>query len=71
MIPAAVAALIGTFEPMLGPIWVWLVHSEVPSLRTIIGGAVIFIALLVHLMLEFRRQARPQRPGVTGVPMPD
>ncbi|MDR7224528.1 DMT family transporter [Aminobacter aminovorans] len=71
LIPAAVAALIGTFEPMLGPIWVWLVHSEVPSLRTIIGGAVIFVALLVHLGLEFRRQAQPQRPGVTGMPMPD
>jgi len=72
LVPAAVAALIGTFEPMLGPIWVWLVHSEVPSLRTIIGGAVIFCALLVHLALEFRRQARqPQRPGVTGMPMPD
>ncbi|MDH4986061.1 DMT family transporter [Aminobacter anthyllidis] len=71
LIPAAVAALIGTFEPMLGPIWVWLVHSEVPSVRTIAGGAVIFAALLVHLGLEFRRQAQPQRPGVTGMPMPD
>lgn len=71
LIPAAVAALIGTFEPLLGPIWVWLIHGEVPSVRTITGGAVIFTALLVHLTLEFRRQARPQRPGVTGMPMPD
>ncbi|PWK65313.1 DMT family transporter [Aminobacter sp. AP02] len=71
LIPAAVAALIGTFEPLLGPIWVWLIHGEVPSVRTIVGGAVIFTALLVHLSLEFRRQARPQRPGVTGMPIPD
>lgn len=71
LIPAAVAALIGTFETLLGPIWVWLIHAEVPSVRTIIGGAVIFIALLAHLALEFRRQSRPQRPGVTGMPMPD
>lgn len=71
LIPAAVAALIGTFEPLLGPIWVWLIHGEVPSVRTIAGGAVIFTALLVHLTLEFRRQARPQRPGVTGMPVPD
>ncbi|AZO09650.1 DMT family transporter [Mesorhizobium sp. M3A.F.Ca.ET.080.04.2.1] len=71
LVPAAVAALLGTFEPILGPIWVWLVHSEVPSLRTIIGGTVVVVALLVHIGLEFKRQARPQRPGVTGLPAPN
>lgn len=70
LIPAAIAALIGTFETLLGPIWVWLIHAEVPSSRTIVGGAVIFTALLVHLSLEFRRQAQPRRPGVTGLPAP-
>jgi len=71
LIPAAIAALLGTFEPILGPIWVWLVHSEVPSGRTIIGGAVVVTALLVHIGLEFKRQTRPQRAGVTGVPSPN
>ena len=71
LIPAAVAALLGTFEPVLGPIWVWLIHSEVPSARTIAGGTVVFVALLVHIGLEFRRQSRPQRPGVTGIPSPN
>ncbi|MER9326739.1 DMT family transporter [Mesorhizobium sp. M0488] len=71
LIPAAVAALLGTFEPVLGPVWVWLIHSEVPSGRTIIGGAVVVAALLVHIGLEFKRQARPQRAGVTGVPSPN
>ncbi|WP_378952884.1 DMT family transporter [Mesorhizobium sp. ANAO-SY3R2] len=70
LIPAAVAALIGTFEPILGPVWVWLVHGEVPSGRTILGGAVVFAALLVHLAMEFKRQSRPRRPGVTGLPAP-
>lgn len=70
MVPAAVAALLGTFEPILGPIWVWLSHGEVPSTRTIIGGAVVFTALLVHIGLEFKRQSRPARPGVTGMPSP-
>ncbi|MBN9218054.1 MAG: DMT family transporter [Mesorhizobium sp.] len=71
LIPAAIAALLGTFEPILGPIWVWLIHSEVPSGRTIVGGAVVVTALLVHIGIEFRRQARPQRAGVTGVPSPN
>lgn len=71
LIPAAIAALIGTFETLLGPIWVWLIHAEVPSFRTIVGGAVIFAALLAHLGLEFKRQSRPQKPGAMGVPNPN
>ena len=70
LIPAAFAALLGTFETILGPIWVWLIHAEVPSARTIVGGGVVFAALLVHIGLEFKRQARPQRPGLTGMPNP-
>lgn len=71
LVPAAIAALLGTFEPLLGPIWVWLVHAEVPSARTIAGGAVVFVALLTHIGLELRRQTRPVRPGITGIPAPN
>lgn len=70
MIPAAYAALLGTFETLLGPVWVWLVHDEVPSGRTVLGGAIVFAALMVHIGLEFRRMARPQKPGTTGMPSP-
>jgi drug/metabolite transporter (DMT)-like permease len=70
LIPAALAALLGTFEPILGPIWVWLVHGEEPSERTLLGGAIVFAAVLVHIALEFRRRARPRRPGVAGLPNP-
>ncbi|MEW9807748.1 DMT family transporter [Mesorhizobium marinum] len=70
-IAAAFAALLGTFETLLGPVWVWLVHGEVPSTRTLVGGAVIFAALLIHIGLEFQRMSRPQRPGVTGLPTPN
>ncbi|PLP59251.1 EamA family transporter [Mesorhizobium loti] len=70
LVPAAVAALLGTFEPILGPIWVWLVHGEVPSVRTMVGGVVVVAALFVHIGLEFRRQSRPARPGTTGIPSP-
>jgi drug/metabolite transporter (DMT)-like permease len=70
LIPAAFAALLGTFEPILGPIWVWLVHGEMPSGRTIVGGSVVVVALLVYLLFEFRRQVQPARPGVSGVSAP-
>ncbi|MDQ2705025.1 MAG: DMT family transporter [Pseudomonadota bacterium] len=71
LITAAFAALLGTFETLLAPVWVWLAHGEVPSARTLLGGAVIFAALLVHIGLEFRRMSRPARPGVTGIPTPN
>ena len=70
MIAAAYAALLATFETLLGPVWVWLVHAEVPSGRTLVGGAIVFTALLVYIALQFRRLSRPQRPGVSGIAAP-
>jgi drug/metabolite transporter (DMT)-like permease len=66
LVPAALAALIGVAEPVLGPLWVWLVHGEVPNARTLLGGAVVFLALLGHLGWQFRQQ----RQG-PAMPMPD
>jgi drug/metabolite transporter (DMT)-like permease len=56
LIPAALAALVGTLEPALGPIWVWLVHGEVPGTLTIIGGSIVFAALVAHILTDWRRQ---------------
>ena len=66
LLPSALAALIGVAEPVLGPIWVWLVHDEIPGARTLIGGGVVFVALVAHLVWQFRQQ----KPG-SAVPMLD
>jgi len=58
LIAAAYAALIGCFEPILGPVWVWLVHGEEPSPRALIGGAIVVAALLCHVLLQFRGQPK-------------
>jgi drug/metabolite transporter (DMT)-like permease len=71
LIPAAFAALLGTFEPILAPVWVWLVHGEIPSERTVVGGLIVFVAVIVHIAFEFRRQMQPEKPGVTGLPNPN
>ena len=47
-IPASVASLIGTAEPVLGPVWVWLIHGETPSALTFIGGLIVLAALIGH-----------------------
>jgi drug/metabolite transporter (DMT)-like permease len=56
LVPAALGALVSTLETVLGPIWVWLIHGEVPSYLTIIGGAIVFGALLIHILTDWRRQ---------------
>jgi drug/metabolite transporter (DMT)-like permease len=58
LLPAALGALIGTAEPVLGPIWVWLIHGELPGTRTLLGGSVVFLALLAHLGWQFHQQSR-------------
>lgn len=64
LIPAALAALVGTLEPVLGPLWVWVIHGELPSERTLIGGSVVFAALLIHLLLEWMRPSQPRAPQI-------
>ncbi|MEI6574529.1 MAG: DMT family transporter [Alphaproteobacteria bacterium] len=58
LIPASIASLIGTAEPVLGPVWVWLIHGEVPSLRTIIGGAIVMGALIAHSLGQLMTRER-------------
>jgi hypothetical protein len=55
LLPSAIAALIGIAEPVLGPLWVWLIHNEIPSHRTLIGGALVFFALLGHILWQLRQ----------------
>ena len=57
LVPAALGALVSTLEPALGPVWVWLIHNEVPGVRTLIGGGIVFAALVIHILADgWRRQ---------------
>jgi drug/metabolite transporter (DMT)-like permease len=47
-IPSAEAALIGTLEIVLSPIWVWAGLAERPTNAALVGGAAIFGAVLWH-----------------------
>ncbi len=54
-LPAAVAALLGMLEPILGPFWVWLWMGEQPSRRAFAGGAIVLAAVLSHIVAELAR----------------
>jgi len=57
-VAAPLAALISTLEPVFAPLWVWLIHAEVPATMTLLGGSVVFAALLVHVLLQMRTAIR-------------
>lgn len=42
-------------EPVLNPIWAWLVHGESPSGWALVGGALILGTTLMRIVLERRR----------------
>jgi len=54
-IPAEEVNLFFLLETILGPIWVWLVIKEEPSLETIIGGSIIIITIGIHSYLKIKK----------------
>ena len=54
-IPAAEVNLFFLLETIIGPIWVWFVIKEQPSLETLIGGIVIITTIAVHSFLKLRK----------------
>ena len=54
-ITAAEVNLFFLLETILGPIWVWLVIKEQPSLETIIGGSVIILTIAIHSFLALKK----------------
>ena len=51
LIPASHVTLIMLLEIGLGPLWVWLVFSEVPPGATVLGGALVVATIVAHSRL--------------------
>ena len=54
-IPAAEVNLFFLLETIIGPIWVWLIIKEQPSIETLQGGVVIIATIAVHSFLKLRK----------------
>jgi drug/metabolite transporter (DMT)-like permease len=54
-ITAAEVNLFFLLETILGPIWVWLIIHEQPSMETIIGGIVIISTITAHSFLTLKK----------------
>ena len=54
-IPAEEVNLFFLLETIIGPIWVWMVIKEQPSLETIQGGIIIILTIATHSFLKLKK----------------
>lgn len=52
------AGIICYIEPVLNPIWVFLVLGEQPSRWALLGGTIIITAVIIHMLLDARMKRR-------------
>jgi len=53
-VPAAQVGLLALVEPVLAPVWAWIGVGEVPGLATIVGGAIIFLAIATDGIMNIK-----------------
>jgi DME family drug/metabolite transporter len=58
------ASLLLLLEPVLNPIWAWMVHGERPGAWSLAGGGVIIFATVVKSWVDGRGIALLRRPHV-------
>ena len=54
-ITAAEVNLFFLLETIIGPIWVWLIIKEQPTIETIFGGIVIVVTIAIHSFLKLTK----------------
>jgi drug/metabolite transporter (DMT)-like permease len=67
LIPAAQVALITLLEVVLGPLWVWLAIDEKPTTATLIGGAIVVLAVVIQAVGGTSRAGRRPAEAVGPV----
>jgi hypothetical protein len=63
-LPAAEASLVARLEMLLGPLWVWLILGEAPTVATALAGIVIATTLVIHTVLGMRANQSRELGGV-------
>ena len=57
-IPAYEVEIFFILETILGPMWVWLVINEQPTVKTIIGGVFIIFVIMSYTYSELRKKQK-------------
>ena len=56
------AGIVGYVEPVLNPVWVFLVLGEKPSQWALLGGSIIIVAVITHMFLDARNKRKQTEP---------
>jgi drug/metabolite transporter (DMT)-like permease len=56
--PGSHVTLIMLLEILLGPLWVWMMFRETPSVLTVLGGALVLATIVAHSWASTRRASR-------------
>jgi drug/metabolite transporter (DMT)-like permease len=56
------AGIMGYIEPVLNPVWVFLVLGERPSEWALLGGGIIILAVVVHMLADAREKRQAVSP---------
>lgn len=59
-------ALLGLLEVLLGPLWAWLGAGETPDAATLVGGAIVLVALIANELVPQRATVAIDRKGNTA-----
>ena len=54
-IPAEEVNLFFLLETIIGPIWVWMIIKEQPSMETVQGGIIIIVTIAIHSFLKLKK----------------
>ena len=57
-IPAYEVEIFFILETILGPIWVWLIINEQPTVKTLIGGVFIISVIMLYTYSELRKKQK-------------
>lgn len=57
-IPAPQVAIFYLLETVLAPIWVWLIFSEIPTNKTLLGGLIVLIAIAGHSIWQLMESSK-------------
>jgi DME family drug/metabolite transporter len=56
------AGIMAYIEPVLNPVWVFLVIGERPSQWALLGGVIIVVAVIAHMLIDARAKRRLDVP---------
>ena len=62
-LPASEVAMFFLLEPILTPVWMWLIFGEMPTRQALLGGVIVLVTLFAHSLwrLNWNQPNRVQR----------